>query len=1188
MMKHLRIVVGGAALAVVAGLVVRSVKTPAEVPLDDPLPAVEEVSGNASAAEGTVQEGLKPDVDWPKYEDAVELGARGPVDIEVTPLGGADGGRTVKVLTPNFSVANVPGHGQAIKLPDGTGNHTEGGPEIDGIVRIIDGRNGYLPRVTVHHTEFDDHGDFDLAPREGYTHDDEAGWRLDRRPDPAIYGTDAHWPPELVDVQQFKIDGETKVRLEYRPVQYNPVTRVLRHHRSIESEVTFEKIDFDKIREEKIRVKAASSATEVTDNCDCAERITLERDILPTPLTAGDFQRRWSGEASAACIKLSIRAQGVYRVRQSDLSAKFGVGAGDFANARLYTRDREVPILMQGSSFLFYGEGVRSLHTDENAYFIGFGGPGAPARMQASNPANYRAVGSTISGAAGTVQSACERISAHPMTKWEDLQKDYDDDWDGWAAGLATDSIHGSLSQNLVFPGVSSPRSGGTASLKVFMRGRNRTVIIVNTPNFTVSRPSGVSGFVQYNPDLFGDYYASGSFNGRTQYRRSTDGGFTLGSETMRYNGSGWDVVDSAGRGWRSTPGATPPIATWTVPLGGASPANGIRVTAGVIRRTQNRDHHWRARNNSSNQILGNLQFGVGESKLVTAMNGASPTFSSLLLTPGTTTVRVEGNTAANLPANTSGYNYQAVVDFGVLDYERNLVGVGNRLGFGGLASRRNYVVSSISTSGEPYLFDISDPTNPVWLDFTSTQSGNTVRFGYDAGPTEPCFFLSSAGAVATVSQADMDRAEIRNLADIRRQTDYIVIIPEAFEGPVPYSLLDYRAQARHGQPRLNVLVATVESIYDEFGYGVRDPAAIKQFLGFAYHHFQEPKPQFVLLAGDGTYDPDHRSGFVPGSFIDYIPAKFADTSHAYTSIDQWYVSVDGVREKRGEIVLDDLADMAIGRMPANNTSALQTMINKVWTYETYSAFGGFRSKGALVADDPDETTFPYDPSQPGCTISEYPSRCQPFNFISDELFNLLPQSAGNKAKLHVHTGNGNAVQIRDQILSISGSSGFGDVGFINYIGHGSRDLWTQNPTGTSIFRGSDAAKLSNTALPLVTVFTCSNGIFFTPEKGNSCAETLLVPNIPTAGAAGVIAPSGFAATRASRRMALDFYNAMMNDQMAIGECKQNYQSVPGHPQPRVGQCLLNCFRAVCYDLGHQEELRFYNFFGDPAMLHKF
>jgi hypothetical protein len=53
----------------------------------------------------------------------------------------------------------------------------------------------------------------------------------------------------------------------------------------------------------------------------------------------------------------------------------------------------------------------------------------------------------------------------------------------------------------------------------------------------------------------------------------------------------------------------------------------------------------------------------------------------------------------------------------------------------------------------------------------------------------------------------------------------------------------------------LQTQVVDLEDIYDDFSWGRKSSRAIRDFLRFAATNWQR-RPQFVLLAGDATYDP--------------------------------------------------------------------------------------------------------------------------------------------------------------------------------------------------------------------------------------------------------------------------------------------------------------------------------------------
>ena len=61
-----------------------------------------------------------------------------------------------------------------------------------------------------------------------------------REVDETVYAADAFWPEDLVKVDEVWVHTQKFVRIEYRPVQYNPITKTLRVYEDLESKVRFE------------------------------------------------------------------------------------------------------------------------------------------------------------------------------------------------------------------------------------------------------------------------------------------------------------------------------------------------------------------------------------------------------------------------------------------------------------------------------------------------------------------------------------------------------------------------------------------------------------------------------------------------------------------------------------------------------------------------------------------------------------------------------------------------------------------------------------------------------------------------------------------------------------------------------------------------------------------------------------
>src|SRR6266705_3107964 len=114
----------------------------------------------------------------------------------------------------------------------------------------------------------------------------------------------------------------------------------------------------------------------------------------------------------------------------------------------------------------------------------------------------------------------------------------------------------------------------------------------------------------------------------------------------------------------------------------------------------------------------------------------------------------------------------------------------------------------------------------------------------------------------------------------------------------------------------LSVAIVDLEDVYDEFSFGHKNPQALKDFLSYARVNWQ-PAPQFVLFAGDASFDPKNYLGF--GDY-DFVPTRQIDTQYMETASDDWFADFNG----------DGVPELAVGRLPVRTSQEAQRMIPKI------------------------------------------------------------------------------------------------------------------------------------------------------------------------------------------------------------------------------------------------------------------
>lgn len=394
---------------------------------------------------------------------------------------------------------------------------------------------------------------------------------------------------------------------------------------------------------------------------------------------------------------------------------------------------------------------------------------------------------------------------------------------------------------------------------------------------------------------------------------------------------------------------------------------------------------------------------------------------------------------------------------------------------FCGRPGTNRYRVLNLTSTNNTTVLDITDPYAPVMIsggfnytNITGTTNLWLIEFNHSTNRTSRLAVIQTNGVLHAATPT---RVNFRNLGDTARNADYLMITPYEFR-PQAYRL----AKQRYTNG-LHVTVAPLPDVYDEFGYGVVDADSIKQFVGYAYHHWVAPKPRLALLLGEGTYDPLGYIGSVPSV---HIPTRFGPSAQVVAAMDAWYGQVDGITNGVGDL----LPDVVIGRMALSTTGQLHNSVSKVITFDSAS----ITSNALLVADNYDGTN----------------------NFAGSSdtnVFNILT-SNGFSTISKVYLPNVNATTLI--------TSQFGRR-LVSYVGHGAIDRWS----AANVFNKDHAAALMNTTYPVVTIFSCNNGSFV--DRATNCLAEVMIET--QRAAVSVFAPTALSVQLFSDRIASGFMN---------------------------------------------------------------
>jgi hypothetical protein len=293
----------------------------------------------------------------------------------------------------------------------------------------------------------------------------------------------------------------------------------------------------------------------------------------------------------------------------------------------------------------------------------------------------------------------------------------------------------------------------------------------------------------------------------------------------------------------------------------------------------------------------------------------------------------------------------------------------------------------------------------------------------------------------------------------------------------------------------LMVAVVDVEDVYNDFSYGQKSPQALKDFLSYAAASWRRA-PRFVLLVGDASLDPKNYLG--QGDF-DFVPTKIIDTLALETASDDWLTDFDG----------DDLANMAMGRLPVRTLQEANIVIGKIISYDQAAP-----ADSVLLVTDND---------------SDYN-----FQSINPQMRALIPDRL--RVQEMLRDGANQPAAKNDLLASLNRGQKI-----VNYYGHGSLDQWSGD-----YLTSSDALGLTNRdSLTLFLSVTCLNGYFQDPAV-ESLAESLL--KAEHGGAAAVWASSGMCDAASQAVINVEMFRLLFGDsgagRLTLGEAALRAKSV--------------------------------------------
>ncbi|MEA2570292.1 MAG: hypothetical protein QOI24_2293 [Acidobacteriota bacterium] len=293
-------------------------------------------------------------------------------------------------------------------------------------------------------------------------------------------------------------------------------------------------------------------------------------------------------------------------------------------------------------------------------------------------------------------------------------------------------------------------------------------------------------------------------------------------------------------------------------------------------------------------------------------------------------------------------------------------------------------------------------------------------------------------------------------------------------------------------------VVVDVEDVYDEFGFGIRSPKAIRTFLATAAKW--KTAPRYVMLVGDASIDPRN---YLHSGAYDFVPTKLIATTLIKTASDDWFADFND----------DGIAEMAVGRVPVRTAADAARYFAKLTGRGTPS--GTWSNDAVLVADHPTD----YD-----------------FAEVTTSLAALLPPTMTSSTIDFART----PTPYDDLVNAMMRGSLI-----VDYIGHASAEMWSEG-----VFGSATADNLQNgSRLPFVVSMSCLNG-YFHDIYTRSLAEALI--GSQNGGAIAVWASSSLTQPDQQALMNRELFRRLFAaPHVALGDAVRGAKSAASDPDVR-------------------------------------
>jgi len=507
----------------------------------------------------------------------------------------------------------------------------------------------------------------------------------------------------------------------------------------------------------------------------------------------------------------------------------------------------------------------------------------------------------------------------------------------------------------------------------------------------------------------------------------------------------------------------------------------------------------------------------------------------------------------------------QVLVDYTEVSYRRLFQTVNDGLRFSLPDQSKRIAVSALSTNNAANvsLYEITNTIQPLHLmggppvvspvritgGVFSGSSGNfTLTFTAADDPNASVnrvYHVAGPGAGGLLVPDSVVQDVASTLLDPANEADAIYIGDPNVMDTSPSSAFTAYVNHRASADGFAVKAVNVADVYDEFGYGIAHPQALKNFLNYAYDNWKgpfldlnRPAPAFVTLVGDTTADP--KNNLNRSDWINVVPTYIMlqiNPIIGFWSSDNFIAAFRGT---------DQMPDIHLGRLPLRTAVDGTNVFTKLHDYETVFPAGTWRGRGTFIADE-----------------GKVAGESAEFERVTDDVINNYwnPKPPHEAVRIYYDDPNynngNNPTKIRNDIIAAHNNG----TALMTFTGHGAFSIWGVDGWWTT----SNVASLAANGIYSFQINeNCLSGGFHALGATDALSEAFV--KAAGKGSIAFFAPAG---------LSFSFIGEVINGQV--------YGDIFGPRRERRFGTLITNVRVMLGNRGNTVDQQSYTLVGDPT-----